>query len=225
MCVVPLCGLASILLLIKQAMQTGSFAKASRPCNVSVYAAEVEVTPGCETLTVSYTVNSLPGSSNEASLSSLVVSYQRILGGGGKSSRSVALNGTAAEGVLSLTGLTRDTAYRVTYDVEFTVRFQVTLPSDIADPIELHTTRTCPGQWSTNCYCFMCIVYLLNFTIFLGNCVCVCVRACVRVCVRVCVCVCVRACVCACVRACVREDLGEQNLILNTFWFKCHRVC
>ena len=159
------------------------------------------MTPGCNTLNVSYTVNSLPPGNNEANLSSLVVSYQRILGGGGKRSRSVALNGRAAEGVLSLTGLTRDTAYRVTYKVEFTVRFQVTLPSDIADPIELHTTRTCPGQWSTNCYCFMCIVYLLNFTIFLGNGVCVCVRA------------------------CVREDLGEQNLILNTFWFKSHRVC
>ena len=115
------------------------------------------MTPGCNTLSISYTVNSLPGGeNNEASLSSLVVSYQRILGGGGTRSRSVALNGTAAEGVLILTGLTRDTAYRATYEIEFTVRFQVTLPSDIADPIELHTTRTCPGQWSTNCYCFMC---------------------------------------------------------------------
>ena len=124
------------------------------------YAAEVEVTPGCNTLSISYTVNSLPGGeNNEASLSSLVVSYQRILGGGGRRSRSVALNGRAAEGVLSLTGLTRDTAYRVTYRVEIAVSFQVTLPSDIADPIELHTTRTCPGQWSTNRYCFMCIVY------------------------------------------------------------------
>ena len=206
-----------ILLLIKQAMQTGSFAKASRPCNVSVYAAKVEVTPGCETLNVSYTVNSLPGSSNEASLSSLVVSYQRILGGGGKRSRSVALNGRATEGVLSLTGLTHDTAYRVTYrvEVEFTVRFQVTLPSDIADPIELHTTRTCPGQCSANCYCFMFIVYLLNFTIFLGNCVCVCVcvcvRACMCACVRVCMRVCVRACVCACVHVCVRACVCERG--------------
>ena len=124
------------------------------------YAAEVEVTPGCNTLRISYTVNSLPGGeNNEASLSSLVVSYQRILGGGGKRSRSVALNGRAAKGVLSLTGLTRDTAYRVTYRVEIAVSFQVTLPSDIADPIELRTARTCPGQWSTNRYCFMCIVY------------------------------------------------------------------
>ena len=123
------------------------------------------MTPGCNTLNVSYTVNSLPPGNNEANLSSLVVSYQRILGGGGKRSRSVALNGRAAEGVLSLTGLTHSTAYRVTYEVEFTVRFQVTLPSDIADPIELHTTRTCPGQCSTNCYCFMCIVYLLFYNI------------------------------------------------------------
>ena len=146
------------------------------------YAAEVEVSPGCDMLNVSYTVNSLPGSSNAASLSSLVVSYQRILGGGGTRSRRVALNGRAAEGVLSITGLTPNTAYRVTYSVEIVVSFQVTLPSDIADPIELHTTRTCPGQWSTNRYCFMCIVYLLNFTIFRinGVCVFVCVRVCVR---------------------------------------------
>ena len=108
------------------------------------------MTPGCDTLNVSYTVNSLPPGNNEANLSSLVVSYQPILGGGGKRSRSVALNGRAAKGVLSLTGLTRDTAYRVTYRVEIAVSFQVTLPSDIADPIELHTARSCtpppPGQ-------------------------------------------------------------------------------
>ena len=119
------------------------------------YAAEVGVTPGCDTLTVCYTVNSLPPGNNEANLSSLVVRYQPILGGGSTRSRSVALNGSAAKGGLSLTGLTRDTAYRVTYRVEIAVSFQVTLPSDIADPIELHTTRTCdtpppPGQWSTN---------------------------------------------------------------------------
>ena len=36
MCVVPKYGLACILLLIKQAMHAGSFAKASRPLNVSV---------------------------------------------------------------------------------------------------------------------------------------------------------------------------------------------
>ena len=166
------------------------------------------MTPGCETLDVSYTVNSLPPGNNEANLSSLVVSYQRILGGGGKRSRSVALNGRAANGTLSLTGATPDTAYRVTYEVEIAVRFQVTVPSDIADPIELVTTRTCPGQCSTNCYCFMCIVYLLNFTIFLVNGVCACVRVCVRVCVRACV----RTCVRVCVRACVREDLGGTKL-------------
>ena len=128
------------------------------------YAAEVEVTPGCDTLNVSYTVNSLPPNNNEASLSSLVVRYQPILGGGSTGSRSVALNGRAAEGVLNLTGLTPNTAYRVTYRVEIAVSFQVTLPSDIADPIELHTTRTCdtpppPGQWSTNPHCFIWIYY------------------------------------------------------------------
>ena len=100
---------------------------------------------GCDTLNVRYTVNSLPPGNNEASLSSLVVRYHPILGGGGTRSRSVALNGRAGEGVLSLTGLTPNTAYRVTYKVEIVASFQVTLPSDIADPIELHTTRTCPG--------------------------------------------------------------------------------
>ena len=110
------------------------------------YVAEVEVTPGCDTVNVSYTVNSLPGGNNEASLSSLVVRYQRILGSGSTMSRTVPLNGTAAEGVLSLIGLTPNTAYRVTYRVEIAVSFQVTLPSDVADPIEFLTTRTCPGQ-------------------------------------------------------------------------------
>ena len=114
------------------------------------------MTPGCNTLNVSYTVNSLPGGeNNEASLSSLVVSYQRILGGGGRRSRSVPLNGRAAEGVLSLTGLANDTPYSVTYRVEIAVSFQVTLPSDVADPIEFFTTRTCPGQWSTNRYVYV----------------------------------------------------------------------
>ena len=127
------------------------------------YAAEVEVTPGCDTLNVNYTVNSLPGGNNETSLSSLVVWYQPILGGGSTASRSVALNGRAAEGVLSLTGLTPDTGYRVTYKVEIAVSFQVTLPPDVANPIELLTTRICdtpsdPGQWNTKLHCFMCIV-------------------------------------------------------------------
>ena len=117
------------------------------------------MTPGCDTLNVSYTVNSLPGGNNEASLSSLVVSYQLILGGGTRS-RNVPLNGRAAKGALSLTGLTRDIAYRVTYRVEIAVSFQVILPSDTADPIELRTTRTCntpsdPGQWSSKLHCSM----------------------------------------------------------------------
>ena len=124
------------------------------------------MTPGCDTLNVSYTVNSLPGGNNETSLSSLIVRYHSILGGGGPRFRSVALNGRAAEGVLSLTGLTPDTAYRVTYSVEIAVSFQLTLPLDVADPIELLTTRTCdtpdPGQWNTKLYYLMCIVYLLS---------------------------------------------------------------
>ena len=153
---------------MKQAKQAGSSTNISGSVNVfcTLCAAEVEVTPGCDTVNVSYTVNSLPGSNNEANLSSLVVWYQPILGGGSTRSMSIPLNGRA-EGVLSLTGLTRDTAYRVAYRVEIAVSFQVTLPSDIADPIELVTTRTCdtpppPGQWNTKLHLFMCIVYLLT---------------------------------------------------------------
>ena len=109
-------------------------------------AAEISVTPGCDTLNVSYTVNSLPGGGNEANLRSLVVRYQAILGSGGSGTRTVALNGRATMGVLSLSGLTHDTPYRVTYSVGVNVSSQVTLPSDIGDPIEVFTT--CPGQCS-----------------------------------------------------------------------------
>ena len=110
-------------------------------------AAEVEVTPCPDTLNVSYTVNSLPPGNNEASLNSLVVAYQAILRSGCSGTRTVALNGRAAVGVVSLSGLARNTPYRVTYRVEIAVSFQVTLPSDIADPVE-ESTGPCPGQCS-----------------------------------------------------------------------------
>ena len=112
-------------------------------------AAEVDVTPGCDTLNVSYTVNSLPGGNNDATLRSLVVKYRAILGSGGSGTRIVPLNGRAAAGVESLSGLARNTAYRVTYSVEVGVNFPVTLPSDIPDAIQVFTTRTCTGQCST----------------------------------------------------------------------------
>ena len=101
---------------------------------------------GCNTLKVSYTVNPLPGGGNEATLRSLVVKYRPILGAGSTGTRSVALNGTATEGVLCLSGLSHDTPYRVTYSVEVDVDFLTTLPSDLSEPVELFTGRNCDQQ-------------------------------------------------------------------------------
>ena len=101
---------------------------------------------GCNTLKVSYTVNPLPGGGNEATLRSLVVKYRSILGTGSTGTRNLTLNGTATEGVLCLSGLSRDTGYRVTYSVEVDVGFQTTLPSDLSDPVELLTGRNCDQQ-------------------------------------------------------------------------------
>ena len=110
-------------------------------------AAEVEVTRGCDTLNVSYTVNSLPGGNNHATLRSLVVTYRAIFGRG-SGTRNVPLNGRAADDVVSFSGLARNTAYRITYSVDVVVSFPVTLPSDIPDNIQVFTTRTCTGQCS-----------------------------------------------------------------------------
>ena len=127
-------------------------------------AAEISVTPGCDTLNVSYTVNSIPGGGNEATLRSLVVRYQAILGFGSSGTKTVALNGRAAMGVLSLSGLTRNTLYRVTHSVVVNVSFQVTLPSDIPDPVEVFTTRACTGQCSTQLqHVFMWKVFTVTF--------------------------------------------------------------
>ena len=101
---------------------------------------------GCNTLKVSYTVNPLPGGGNEATLMSLVVKYRPILGAGSTGTRSVALNGTATEGVLCFSGLTANIPYRVTYSVEVDVGFQTTLPSDLSEPVELFTGRNCDQQ-------------------------------------------------------------------------------
>ena len=98
---------------------------------------------GCNTLMVNYTVNPLPGGGNEATLSSLGVSYRPILGSGSSGTRSVALNGNAIEGVLCLSGLPTNTAYRVTYSVEVNTGLSTGLPSDLSAPEELLTGRTC----------------------------------------------------------------------------------
>ena len=103
----------------------------------------------CNTLMVSYTVNPLPGGGNESTLRSLEVSYQPILGSGSSGTRSVALNGIAVEGVLCLSDLPTNAAYRVTYSVEVEFGFSVVLPSDSSAPLKLFTGRTCGQQQCT----------------------------------------------------------------------------
>ena len=111
-------------------------------------AAEVDVAAvDCSTLKVSYTVNRLPGrDKNKASLQSFVVKYQPILGGGSTVTRTVPLNGKTADGVLCLSGLSPNTPYRVTYNVEVNPGVQIVLPSDLADPKQLFTLRSCGRQ-------------------------------------------------------------------------------
>ena len=111
----------------------------SMPC-----VAEVEVTAvSCDKLKLSYTVNPLPNSSRDTTLQSLVVRYQPILGSGSTGSRTVPLNGRATEGVLCISDLASNTGYRITYSVEVNVGIQVSLPSDVPEPIEVSTGRTC----------------------------------------------------------------------------------
>ena len=100
----------------------------------------------CDKLKVSYTVNPLPSGSRDTTLQSLVVRYQPILGSGSTGSRTVPLNGSPTEGVLCISGLASNTGYRITYSVEVSVGVQVTLPSDVAEPIEVSTGRTCDLQ-------------------------------------------------------------------------------
>ena len=105
----------------------------------------------CNTLQVNYTVNPLPyEDSNQVSLQDLEVRYQPILGGGSAGTRTVPLNGNPAEGVLCRSGLTADTGYRVTYSVEVMTTLQMTVPSDIPEPVEISTVRECDqsGQCS-----------------------------------------------------------------------------
>ena len=110
-------------------------------------AAEVDVkSVDCNTLQVEYTVNPLPDGGNEASLQSLVVTYRPILGAGSRGTRTVPLNGNPAEGVLCLSGLSSDTPYRVTYSVKVNTSVPTRLPSDLSEPKELFTLRSCDGQ-------------------------------------------------------------------------------
>ena len=105
----------------------------------------------CNTLQANYTVNALPGEDkNNASLQSFVVNYQPILGGGSTVTRTVPLNGKPADVVLCLSGLIPDTPYRVTYNVEVNPGMQIVLPSDLSDPKELNTLRSC-GQQVQQC--------------------------------------------------------------------------
>ena len=93
-----------------------------------------------------YTLNPIPDGGNETTLSSFEVNYQPILGEGKTETRNVTLNGSAIEGVMCLSGLTPDTAYRVTYSVEVNVGFSTVLPSDSSEPLELLTDRSCEQQ-------------------------------------------------------------------------------
>ena len=99
----------------------------------------------CDTLKLSYTINPLPSGSRDTTLQSLVVRYQPILGSGSTGSRTVPLNGNATEGVLCISGLVSNTGYRITYSVEVN-GVQGSLPSDVAEPIEVSTSRTCDLQ-------------------------------------------------------------------------------
>ena len=109
-------------------------------------AAEVEVAAvSCDKLKLSYTVNPLPSGSRDTTLQSLVVRYQAILRGSPQSS-TVPLNGSATEGVLCISGLASNTGYRITYSVEVSVGDGISLPSDVPEPIEVSTGRTCDQQ-------------------------------------------------------------------------------
>ena len=96
----------------------------------------------CDKLKLSYTVNPLPNGSDDTTLQSLVVRYQAILRGNSQS-RTVPLNGNATEGVLCISGLASNTGYRITYSVEVNVGVKDSLPSDVAEPIEVSTGRAC----------------------------------------------------------------------------------
>ena len=112
----------------------------------------------CNTLQVNYTVNPLPyGDSNQVSLQDLKVNYQPILERGSTVTRTVPLNGNPAEGVLCLSGLTTDTPYRVTYSAEVMTTLQITVPSDIPEPVEISIASDCDQAGECSEYgCISC---------------------------------------------------------------------
>ena len=112
----------------------------------------------CSTLQVSYTVNPLPyEDGNQVSLQDLEVNYQLILGRGSTGTRTVPLNGNSTEGVLYISGLTANTAYRVTYSMEVMTTLEITIPSDIPNPVEISTPRN--GGQAGECSECGCISY------------------------------------------------------------------
>ena len=101
----------------------------------------------CETLKVSYTVNSLPGGDkNKAFLGYLVVEYYPVSEPNSTRTRIVQLNGFSAEGMLCLTDLLPNTAYNVTYSVKVTDSQNLTL-SEVAGFVVESTAEDCypPG--------------------------------------------------------------------------------
>ena len=114
----------------------------------------------CNTLQVNYTINPLPyEDSNQVSLQDLEVRYQPIVGGGSAGTRTVSLNGNPAEGVLCISSLRPDTPYRVTYSVEVMTTLQITVPSDIPNPVEIFTVRECDQAIEcSECSCISCAV-------------------------------------------------------------------
>ena len=110
---------------------------------------------GCDTLQVNYTINHLPGGdSNDASLQSLTVNSRPIFGGGSLQTKTVPLNRNTIGGVVCLSGLTSDTDYRVTYEVEVMTSSSNQVPSDIPVQVEKSTGNDCglPEQCS-ECSC------------------------------------------------------------------------
>ena len=114
----------------------------------------------CNTLQVNYTINPLPyEDSNQVSLQDLEVRYQPIVGGGSAGTRTVSLNGNPAEGVLCISSLRPDTPYRVTYSVEVMTTLQITVPSDIPNPVQIVTARECDQAIEcSECSCISCAV-------------------------------------------------------------------
>ena len=116
----------------------------------------IDVMPvGCDTLQVNYTVNPLPGGdSNDASLQSLTVNSRPITEGGSLQTKTVPLDRNTTGGVVCLSGLTSNIAYRVTYEVEVMTSSSNQVPTDVPDQVQRFTGNDCglPEQCS-ECSC------------------------------------------------------------------------